>query len=130
MGSHKEGLCLQSRSLSSSRRPLCALSHSCHQAHLRQAEDNHHHPVSYPFLSGPGTRCCHQPQTLLLALCDSQSCLDVQESENHTTLSSLQEWGPQTSSGLFHISACLFPPLEQCLGASEQTGICPRGSVG
>jgi len=89
VGSHREGLCLQSQSLISSRRPLFVPSHNCHQACIHKAKDNHllgqaGAPLSPTPTLNPRLDAAIRPLTAFHSLLfhDSKQCLDVRESEN------------------------------------------------
>ena len=119
MGSHGEGLHLQSHSLISHRRPLCALSHGCHQA---QAQACHHQAKDSP----QGTSCIHPffPDPRLVIVCGpplhsqlfqgSQWSLGVREPEKQMALASSQAQRPLNQLWLSCSTDCASSPPKQC----------------
>lgn len=118
MGSHGEGLHLQSCGLISHRKPLCAPSHGHDQAKLK--------PIAVKprtLLTGPAGRpqpCPRLDPACEPPLCSQLSCsilwhLGVREPENQIVLasSSLEAWGPLSQLQLSPPD-CTSPPPELC----------------
>jgi hypothetical protein len=98
VGSHGEGLCLQSHCLISLRRPLFTPSYNCHQDN-HQAKDNHYGisqscPVPTPWTSA-------RPSIHSQLFLYSQGQLGVQGSENPTALATSKVWGPPEAAPAF-----------------------------
>lgn len=93
VGSHREGLYLQSHCLISHRRPPCAPSHY-HQAQAYRcpAKDQPEHSLSSP--SAPTRSSPVGPHSFLSSSQTSQRHLDVQEPENPMAQASLKAGGP------------------------------------
>ena len=100
-GSHGEGLCLQSHSLVSCRRPLCTPSRNHHYVCQHQAKDfpcwdkpefpssPHLPPTTLDYRLSPA----HKPKIHSQIFLDSQWCPDVQEHENPMAPASSQAQG-------------------------------------
>lgn len=101
---HGEGLCLQSRSLVSHRRPLCIPA--------TNSNPDKYNPLgsswSFRFPSSPALDPAYGPPSHSLLFSDSQQRLDFQGSKN-PTLSLLAGPGPLNELWLSHASNCASP---------------------
>jgi hypothetical protein len=124
MESHEEGLCLQSHSLISGTRPLCAPSHNRHQACHRQGQ-------SWWDKLNPSAPPPHFPHSILCSFkIPSSTRMSKRLRTPWLCLTSSQVQGPSNQLWLSHISDCTFPPPEHCLSTSLQPCTYPGGNVG
>ena len=142
VGSHGEGLPLQSHSLFSCRRLHSAPNHNCHQACINLAKNTNHPcetsqsstspPIPHPTPTYTMLAPTRGPQLHSLFFCNFQQPGYPRVWEPHSSrLVTGPEDPPHKHTHThqpvlsFHVSNCAFPPLEQCLGASLQPSICP-----
>jgi hypothetical protein len=108
MGSHEEGLCLQSPNLVSCRRPLCTPNHDCQaqaQARLLSSQGLPllNQPEAPPlFLWAPGIHSAHRPPLHSQLFHGSQWHLGVQEPKNQMAPVSLQAWDPKPAPAVLY----------------------------
>lgn len=104
MESHEESLRLQSCSLISHPRPLCAPSHD-HQTKLRPSRPSNQglspwdKPELSPFPAGPGSDPARQSRFHSQLFCSFQRLLGVQEPENQMAPAP-RSWGPPSQRWL------------------------------